>query len=72
VFSQNASKFGFMISWDMVIVWVTYIETLENVENAKKSKFFGNSGFWIRKYRFFQKKNPKSGRRGGAEFGIHV
>jgi hypothetical protein len=56
----------------MIIGWLTQIQTLEKMKNAKKSKFFGNSCFWIRKYRFFQKKNSKSGRRGGAEFGTHV
>jgi hypothetical protein len=56
----------------MVIVWLTQIQMLEKAKNTKKSKKFGNSCFWIRKYRFFQKKNPKSGRRGGVEFGTHV
>jgi hypothetical protein len=56
----------------MVIVWVAEIQNLEKVKNAKRSKNFGNSCFCVLKYRFLLKKNSKSGRRGGADFGTHV
>jgi hypothetical protein len=37
----------------------------------KKTKSEVTEVFCVRNFRFFQKKSPKSGHRGGAEFGTH-
>jgi hypothetical protein len=69
--SQDESKFGFIAVQWRANVWLDQFQIFQKVKNAKKGKNFGNSIFWIREYRFLLKKKPKSGRRGGAEFGTH-
>jgi hypothetical protein len=57
--------------WETMIDWVK-IKICKKVQNAQKAKNWKILSFWVRYYRFFQKKVAKSWLRGGAEFGTHV
>jgi hypothetical protein len=42
------------------------------MQKCKKDENLRFLSFWVKNYRFFQKKSDKSGLCGGAEFGTHV